>query len=323
MSAMKRHRRIVVSAVAALSLLAAQLILFRAQPVQGLAIGGVLTGKGNTWDASVATAGGHVYVTWTGYDGLRKPTANLRVDADPRVQLNARGAGWAWSIDADTDTVAYQQVTAGDSNVRFYNWSTQSRSGPGPSVNTVRWEYEPALSGHRLLFARLNRAATPDVRRVLLADLSTGRQIELAAFRGSAQQGTIGSLQLSGDWATWTTFSQRYQRATVHRYQISTGKLTRIPPEDGWLDYLSAVAPNGTVYFLRSRFGCGRHAAFMSYSTAGVMSRVAAMPAGRNVGDEMSAGTQADGSIDLTFDSYRCGARRLNGNAYTLPVPGS
>jgi len=47
------------------------------------------------------------------------------------------------------------------------------------------------------------------------------------------------------------------------------------------------------------------------------------MPVGRDGGDEMSAAVQPDGSIDLTFDSYRCGAGRLNGNAYTLPVPGS
>ena len=299
---------------------AAGLSLLSSQPAQSLPVTGVLTGSGNTWDPSAGTASNsRAVLAWTAYSGLTKPAAFLRLGSDPPLRLNPRGAGWAWSIAAST--VAYQQAVRGNSNLRFYDWATEIRSGPGSSVNTPRWEYEPALSGHWLLFARLNWGATPDVRRVILDDLASGRQTVLATFRGSAQQGTIRSLQISGDWATWTSFSQRYLRSTVHRYQISTGHLTRVPHDAGWFDYLSAVDPTGALYFLRSRFGCGNRVSFIRYSASGVLTTLATMPSGRDGGDEMSAAPQSNGSVDLYFDSYRCDAHHVNGNVYLLTVP--
>jgi hypothetical protein len=113
----------------------------------------------------------------------------------------------------------------------------------------------------------------------------------------------------------------RYTRSSVHRYQISTGKAYRIRHPAGRLDYLSSIGPNGTVYFLRSRSGCGNHVIFESYTTAGVLSRLGSMPAGRDGGDEMFTVPQSDGSTSLYFDSYKCTAKHANGNIYLLSVP--
>jgi hypothetical protein len=282
---------------------------------------GVLTGSASTWDPStgVDASSGDALLSWTLYrKGL--PAAFFRVNSDPGLQLNRRGVGWAWSLDVASHTAAYQQDRGGNSDVRFYDWASGLRLDPGVAVNTTRWEYEPAVSAQWLVFARLNRAAAPDVRRIILFNLVTNQSTVLAKFKGSPAIGTLESPQINGDWVTWTSMSDRYRQSSVHRYQISTGKSHRIRHPAGRLDYLSAIGADGTVYFLRSGSGCGHHVRFESYTTAGVVTALASMPAGRDGGDEMFAAPQPDGSISLYFDSYRCAATNANGNIYLLNV---
>lgn len=284
---------------------------------------GVLTGRGDTWDPSAGSdaSSGDAFLAWTLYDRHAVPHALFRVNADPRLQLNRSGVGWAWSIDALTTTAAYQQDRNGNSDLRLYDWLTGVRTNPGAGVNTTRWEYEPAVSGNWLVFARLNRAAAPDVRRIVLYNLATKQPTLLAVFRGSGAIGTLQSPEINGDWVTWTSMSDRYRRSSVHRYQISTGHALRIPHPAGKLDYMSAIGPDGTVYFLRSRGGCGNHVTIDSYTTGGVLTRMGAMIAGRDGGDELFGAHQPDGSTSLYFDSYRCTASPANGNVYMLHVP--
>ena len=164
-------------------------------------VAGVLTGSGSTWDPSHATdsASGDGLLSFTLYRrGV--PAALLQIGTAPTLQLNRRGYGWAWSLDAATKTAAYQQDRRGNSDLKLYDWSSGLRTNPGGTVNTPRWEYEPAVSGHWLVFARLNRAAAPDVRRILLANLQTNQLTELARFKGSAATGTLSSPQIDGDW---------------------------------------------------------------------------------------------------------------------------
>jgi hypothetical protein len=294
-------------------------VLTEGQAVRAAAVAGVLTGSPNTWDPSQAydrssSAG---VLAWTVYrHGL--PRAVLRIGTQPVVRLNRRGQAWAWSLDAGTTTAAYQQVRHGNSDLKLYDWTTGTRTSPGGTVNTSRWEYEPAVSGHWLVFGRLNRARTPDLRRILLDNLQTGTLVELARFEGSGQTGTLSSPHISGDWVTWTAMGHGYQRSIVHRYRISTGQDERIPQPDGWFDYLSTIGPDGTVYFLRSLGGCGHRVTFESYTTGGVLTALGSMPAGRDGGDEMSAAPQPDGIVDLYFDSYRCTQSPPNGNIDVL-----
>ena len=285
-------------------------LLLGGSTAQAATVVGVLTGSGSTWDPShaVDAATGEPLLSLTLYRrGVS--AARLRIGTEPTLKLNRRGYGWAWSLDAATKTAGYQQDRHGNSDVKLYDWSTGTRTNPGGAVNTPRWEYEPAVSGHWLVFARLNRAAAPDVRRILLANLQTNRLTELARFKGSAATGTLSAPQIDGDWVTWTSMSRRYQRSSVHRYRISTGHAERIPRPAGRFDYLSAVGPDGTVYFLRSRGGCGSGVTFESYTTGGVLTALGAMPAGRDGGDELFAAPQPDGSASLYVDSYRCTAK--------------
>jgi len=296
--------------------------LLAAPTARAATVTGVLTGRASTWDPSHAVDGpsGEPLLAWTRYRrGV--PAALLRIGASSNLGLNRRGYGWAWSLDGATTTAAYQQDRRGDSNVKLYDWSTGLRTNPGGAVNTARWEYEPALSGHWLVFGRLNRAAAPDVRRILLANLQTGQVTELARFRGSAATGTLSAPQVAGDWVTWTSMSHRYEESSVHRYRISTGQVERIAHPEGRFDYLSAVGSDGTVYFLRSRGGCGSGVTFESYTAGGVLTALGALPAGRDGGDELFAASRPGGSVDLYVDSYGCTQSPPNGNIYMLTVP--
>src|SRR3954464_7349426 len=78
---------------------------------------GVFTGRGDTWDpsAGIDVSTGDTFLGWTLYRrGL--PDAFLRINSDARLQLNRRGIGWAWSIDAPTTSAAYQQDWKGNSD---------------------------------------------------------------------------------------------------------------------------------------------------------------------------------------------------------------
>lgn len=297
-------------------------VLLGGQAADAATVAGVLTGRGSTWDPSVVldTSSGNQLMSWTLYR-RGSPAALLRIGTQPTLHLNRRGYSWAWSLDAAMTTAAYQHGRRGKSDLKLYDWATGTRTSPGGTVNTPRWEYEPAVSGHWLAFGRLNRAPAPDVRRILLDNLQTNHLTELARFRGSAATGTLSSPQINGDWVTWTSMSRRYEQSSVHRYQIATARAERIPHPAGRFDYLSAVGPDGTVYFLRSRGGCGRGVTFESYTTGGVLTALGAMPTGRDGGDEMFATPNPDGSVSLYFDSYRCTQSPANGNIYALHVP--
>jgi hypothetical protein len=318
----RRARRVRTSRLARLAsaALAISVALLCMQPAARAAVfTGVMTGRADTWDPSAAVdASSRLPVlAWTRYR-RGHPDAFLRIGAQPKVQLDRSGMAWAWSLDQASSTAAFQAVRRGNSDVRLYDWRARRWSKPAGSVDTARWEYEPSVSGPWLVFGRLNRAARPHVRRIILQNLQTGKRTVLATFSGSSAQGMLSSPQIEGDWVTWTSMSDRYRLASVHRYQISTATKLRIAHPSGMLDYQSAVGADGTVYFLQSRGGCGRHVRFESYTTGGVLTELAAMPAGRDGGDEMFAQPQPGGVTDLYFDSYRCASTRPNGDISML-----
>ena len=306
---------------AAICLAALCVISFGALAAPAAAGPAVIT-RGDTWDpsAGVDLATGGTFVSLTRYTTRGVPHAFLLPGTARSIRLNLRGEGWAWGMDAAASTVSFQVARHGDSNVRFYNWASGLRSSAVAEVNSTRWEYEPSLSGRWLVFARWNRVPSPDVRRLFLHDLATGSQTKLAEFAGGRAEGMLESPQVSGDWVVWTTWADRFTRSTVTRYRISTGVRDVVPAGRRPFDYLSAVGRDGTVYFLRSGSACGSHVTLRSYTTGGVMSTLATLPAGRDGGDEMFAETLPDGSTDLYFDTFRCSERNANGDIWRLSV---
>lgn len=282
----------------------------------------VVVTRGDTWDpaAGVDASTGRSFLSWTGYNAAGIPHAFLRSQPGSRVQLNQRGQGWAWGMDTAASTVAFQLARYGDSNVRFYDWVTAARSAAPPTVNSEKWEYEPSISGPWLVFARWNRVPSPDVRRLFLYNLNTGSETLLAEFAGGRADGMLESAQVNGDWVVWTTWRDRFTQARVTRYQISTGARDVVPAGRRPFDYLSSVSQDGTVYFLRSGAACGTNVRVLRYTTAGVVSLVTPLPAGRDGGDEMFAESMPGGGTDLYLDTFRCDAHRPNGNIWKVSV---
>jgi hypothetical protein len=288
---------------------------------QALTAEDVLTGSSDTWDPAqgVDPITGDAYLAWTQYTPRGHADAWFRKNSDSRVRLNLTGHGWAYGMDPAISTIAYQQNTRGNSDIKLYDWSTNTRHSPGPLVNSLeRWEYEPSISAEWLLFARLNASARPDVRKLYLYDTATQELRLLDTFIGGRSLGSLFSGQVNGDWVVWWKASTRWTHLDVYRYQISTGQTEHIPRPAGRYDYAPSVAPDGTVYFIRSRLGCGATVRMRSYDTNGTMQIVSDIPAGRDV-NKMFTVSRTDGSTDVYYDSWRCG--RANGNIYKVNVP--
>jgi hypothetical protein len=71
------------------------------------------------------------------------------------------------------------------------------------------------------------------------------------------------SAQLNGDYVTWANCLPR-RGCDVLLRRISTAHVRHVP--DHGQEYASSVAADGTLFFIRSRQGCGNHARLMEYS---------------------------------------------------------
>ncbi|MBD0322683.1 MAG: hypothetical protein ICV72_04745, partial [Aldersonia sp.] len=201
------------------------------------------------------------YLTWAQSRRRHRDRfdAYLSVGDRPKIRLNTRGQGWAGGIDVAGGVVAYQQARRGDSDIRIYRLRDGRRTTAGRRVSSDRhWEYDPAVSGRWLVFARLNWRARPDVRKVLLYDRFAGtRPTVLAGFVGGHRKGTLVNADVDGDWVTWTRCRHRFEICEVFRYQISTGDKVVLPHPAEHLHYASSIEQDGTVYYMESGLRCG------------------------------------------------------------------
>jgi hypothetical protein len=299
----------------------AMTLLF-AVTAQALTADGVMTGRSNVWYPTygVDPNTGDSILSFTQVTGTGHANAWFRRNSDPKTQLNTRAQGWDWGLDAAATTIAYQTNPNGNSDIKLYNWTTGKRSDAGSLVNTPRWEYQPSNSANWLLFARLNTSASPDVRSVYLVDTATQTAKRLDRFRGGPKAGNVWIGQVNGDWAAWEKDTNHYRNDTVYRYQVSTGQTEQIDhPSDRW-DYASSITPDGTMYFVRTSGTCGKGVRLKSLDASDTLVTVYQLPAGYDVVKTFAV-VNGDGSTSIYFDSYRCAARRSNGNLYQVTIP--
>lgn len=311
---MKRSIRIALCTTA--------LTLLFAVTAQALTADGVMTGRSNVWHPAygVDPNNGDTILAFTQLTSTGHANAWFRRNSDPKQQLNRHASGWDWGLDAAATTIAYQTDPHGNSDIKLYNWTTGTRSDAGPLVNTRKWEYQPSNSANWLLFARLNVAASPDVRSVYLVDTTAETAKRLDRFRGGPNAGNVWIGQVNGDWAAWEKDTNHYRNDTVYRYQISTGETERVShPSNRW-DYASSITPDGTMYFVRTRGTCGKGVHLKSLDTSDMLTDLYQLPAGYDV-IKTFAVVNDDGSTSIYFDSFRCAAKRSNGNIYKVTIP--
>jgi len=239
--------------------------------------------------------------------------AFLTRTGDPRVRLNAHGAGYIGGI--DPPKVAYQQVANGQSDLKLYNAETQTRTDPPPGVNTAGWEWEPSISGDWLLFAR----QTSSSQFVILHSLTTTDKVTLdqgPRFRHAGQ--------VNGDYAAWT----RCTRTTcnvVRREEIPMGADTVLQKPSRKYQYGGAVTATGIVYVARSGPKCGADVKMVRYfgatDPAGGTIVADLGPNGRDFWSAYARDND-DGSVDVFYDRYLCGKSTSDIYSVHDPHPG-
>ena len=109
--------------------------------------------------------------------------------------------------------------------------------------------------------------------------------------------------QVNGDFATWQECTD-YIKCEVFRYQISSDRILRVPNPNAY-QYAPSVAADGTVFFARSSSACGASVRFLRYRGTGSPHRVAALPAGIDVGDTYVV-RDGYGREHLLYDHSSC-----------------
>jgi hypothetical protein len=197
----------------------------------------------------------------------------------------------------DGERFVYQEVTRRQSNLQLYDLADRRRSAPA-GVNTRHWEWHPTLSGDWLLFGRTNVRQRIDF--VVLRNLATGETRVLDrlpwGFRKIAEPG-----QVSGNYVTWY---RCVPTCDVFRYDIAAQTTSEIPNPGGH-QYDPSVTDDGTVYFVRSGFGCGVAVRLVRQPIDGPRKVLTQLTAGRD-SFHTYALENANGTTSLYFHRNNC-----------------
>jgi hypothetical protein len=247
---------------------------------------------------AAAVDGGTSYFAWS-QNSRAHPghsDAFLKRGSEARVKLNTKGLGYLGGI--DPPMVAYQQVVAGNSNVKFYNSDTHARTNPPTGVNTSDWEWEPSISGDWLLFGRI--AANSSDQRVILRSLTTATEVTLDQSFSFREPG-----QVNGDYAVWIRCDAS---CDVVRREISSVTDTVLQePSATTYQYGAGVTSGGIVYVARSGKACGnaKIVRYLGASDPAGGTIVADLPNNQDI-DNGYARENADGSVDFFYNRYLC-----------------
>ena len=225
-------------------------------------------------------------------------------------RLNAEGSR-GYNGGFDGSELIFQQISPqGQSDLVIYDTATKHYDTVPSGVNTTKWEASPTMSGDYLLFSRETGRRTGFVDRLILHQISTGHEEVLRKLFSDYQRGPfIDPGQVNGDYAVWDVCS-RSAGCNVFRHQISTDHTHMVP--DRQQEYASSVAPDGTVFFVRSGTGCGRNVRLMRFAT-GTGEVVEALARNRD-----SFSTFALDATHLVRDAVNCHTGDINVNLTTV-----
>jgi hypothetical protein len=242
------------------------------------------------------------------YDAFAEPLGTTS-----RTRLNAVGtAGWMGGFDPGTNTSIYQQTERGRSDLFFYDLDTRTRTEV-PGVNTLRWEWGPKISSSYILFTRDTLAA--GTSRLILFDRALSQATLIATVDES--RATLWTGAVGERYATWTVCT--FRTCNAFYYDIADSSTHRLADPNGRPQYAPVIdEADGSLYFVRSGFGCGQTVTVRKGSVGSADSTVlAALPDGVDTDVRMSLTLNAgSGGTDLLFVRYRCAQRQ--GDIYAL-----
>jgi hypothetical protein len=243
------------------------------------------------------------YLAWDEFDG-RHSIVWVRATGGEPVKVNADETdGWAGGISGTT--LVYSQRRYGHPralDVFVYDLIANTRSKIGSPVNTKRQqEGVGSLSGDWLLFERWyrNNATT-----IFLYNLATH---ELRKVHSTFERSRwLISQQVSGNFAVFTrTIDHYHGPCDVFRYDIDTGTTTKIPNPKSKCQYAPSVDLTGTVYFVRSGFGCARDVTIRQFPLSGPVTTLLGLADNLDL-YQTYAVDNGDGTTDVYFDPNDC-----------------
>jgi hypothetical protein len=242
----------------------------------------------------VNAALGRDYLAWSSGHEIQ---ASYRIIAqrhdETRFRVNPPGtAGFPGSFRGNALVFQQIQTSAGQSDLWWSNLRTGEPRRLTNGVNTPDWEWRATVSGHRLLFGRLSRSAD-----VWLYDTDS-RELTMLASQGRSRGDLIPG-QIAGRYAVWTRQSQSGEDVVLYDVVAGTHHLLA-KPDFAPLQYAPSVTSDGTVYFARSRFGCGNHVRLMRQPLGGDAVVLADLPLGADF-DKSQAFETSSGTTRVVF----------------------
>lgn len=227
--------------------------------------------------------------------------AFLREGAGSPLKVNPPGTvGFAGGFDGDQ--LIYQRVNRTGSDLRFFDVSTHQQVAAPAGLNTPLWEWSPTFSDPYVLFNResLSRRGRW-TERVTLFDTTTMTS-ELLVKTEARYPGSSRAGQVNGTWATW----ERCGGTTCNVFvrDLVGGVTTQLPNPGGKPQYAPSIAADGTVFYVRSGFGCGLNVRIMR-NDGGVVTTLATLPSGRDSFDTYTDDSGATPTLWFSRDSCR------------------
>ena len=209
--------------------------------------------KASSRNETTPAAGG-AYFSWA-KSRRRHPRVYdvfVQQQGQPAFRVNAPNS-WGLGGGIDGTRLVYQQVERGNSNVVFFDLVSRRRSAAPAGVNTSRWEWGPSISGDWLLYAR-GAPYSPSLQVVRLRNLVTGYERVLDSIRN--RRAILLPGDVTGNFAVWMKCVPVPRTCNVFRHDITAAKTAQLP-NGGQSQYGPSVTSTGTMYFGRSRRGCG------------------------------------------------------------------
>jgi hypothetical protein len=231
---------------------------------------------------------------------------------DGRFRLDATGRrGAAGGIDPQSGRAIYQQMSDDDSDLYWFDLDARDRTRVvADGVNTDRWERDPRVSAAYLFFAR-DAGSTTSLFLFDRADDSLTKidGYDIATFY--VAPGAVGDR-----YATWTVCGPLTCSVWWYDTQESEPRPRKLPTVDGRPQYAPVIDEvGGTIYFVRSRQGCGE--SVRVWRRAWPLDpdvdarRLVALPEGIDTNWTMSLDRDAAHQrVDLWFARYRCAGRQ-------------
>lgn len=254
------------------------------------------------------------WFAWTQRPAAHPNRPNVYAEAMPvgggdRFRVNPSGTR-AWTGGIDGDTLVYQRIKEGQSDIRLFNLATEQQAGTDADLNTRNWEWHPtistATSGEQWVELGRQNLRT-GVQKVLVHNVTTHETRTLGQVDRISHSAIPG--QVSGDWATWTLCKPR---CNVRFLDLSdpAATTTTIPRPAGVThQYASSITPGGTVYFVESGSGCGASVKIDSYAGT-TRTQLVSLSAGRDI---LSTYTSAEGADNhVYYDRVVCSKGRWN-----------